>query len=33
LKSEGVEMVERELLVRKMNCGVVVDHIPAGKLG
>ena len=31
--SEGVEMVEQELLVRKMKCGAVVDNIPAGKLG
>lgn len=33
LKNEGVEMVEQELLVRKMKWGVVVDHVPAGKLG
>lgn len=33
LNSEGVEMVERELLVRKMKCGVMVDNTPAGKLG
>ena len=31
LKSEGVKMVEKELLVRKMENGVVVDHIPPGK--
>jgi hypothetical protein len=33
LNSEGVEMVEWELLVRKMKCGVMVDNTPAGKLG